>query len=58
MPMQKFIRKIRRVSTHSYAVTLPKSLMKKFKWKERQKVVLIFGGRKHEILIKDWEPKK
>jgi len=56
--MQKFIRKIRRVSTHSYAVTLPKSLMKKFKWKERQKVVLIFGGRKHEILIKDWEPKK
>ena len=58
MPAQKFIRKIRRVSTHSYAVTLPKTLMKKFKWKERQKLVLSFGGRKPEILIKDWVSKK
>lgn len=53
--MEKFIRKIRRVSTHSYAIVLPKGLVKKFGWRERQKVEIIFGGRKHEILIKDWE---
>tara|TARA_Y100000310_G_scaffold151979_1_gene151566 strand:- start:2848 stop:3012 length:165 start_codon:yes stop_codon:yes gene_type:complete len=53
--MKKFIRKIRRVSTHSYAITLPKELMRIFKWKERQKLVLLFGGRKHEIIIKDWK---
>ena len=50
--------KLRRVSTHSYAVTLPKELVRKFKWKERQKLELLFGGRKKEITIKDWKPKK
>jgi len=34
-----------------------KQLVKEFKWKERQKLELIFGGRKHEIRIKDWEKK-
>ena len=56
--MKKYIMKLRRVSTHSYAVTLPKELVRKFKWKERQKLELLFGGRKKEITIKDWKPKK
>jgi bifunctional DNA-binding transcriptional regulator/antitoxin component of YhaV-PrlF toxin-antitoxin module len=56
--MREFIRKVRRVSTHSYAITLPKESVKEFKWKERQKVVISFGGRKHELTIRDWEPKK
>jgi bifunctional DNA-binding transcriptional regulator/antitoxin component of YhaV-PrlF toxin-antitoxin module len=52
--MKKFIRKIRKVSTHSYAITLPKNLIKTWRWKERQKLELIIKGRKKEILIKDW----
>jgi bifunctional DNA-binding transcriptional regulator/antitoxin component of YhaV-PrlF toxin-antitoxin module len=55
---EKFVRKIRRVSTHSYAIVLPKELIKKFGWKERQKIEIIFGGRKHDILIRDWKPGK
>ncbi|MEA2088427.1 MAG: AbrB/MazE/SpoVT family DNA-binding domain-containing protein [Patescibacteria group bacterium] len=56
--MEKFIMKLRRVSTHSYAVTIPKELIKKFGWRERQKLELSFGGRKEEITIKDWKKKK
>lgn len=53
--MKKFIMKLRKVSTHSYAVTLPKEIVKAFKWKERQKLEISFGGRKHDLLIKDWK---
>lgn len=49
--------KLRRVSTHSYAVTIPKELIKKFGWRERQKLELLFGGRKSEITIRDWKKK-
>jgi len=52
---KKFIRKLRKVSTHSYAVVIPKQLIKQFHWKERQKLEIIFGGRKHDILIRDWK---
>jgi len=55
---KKFIRKLRKVSTHSYAVVIPKQLIKEFGWRERQKLEIIFGGRKHDILIKDWEKGK
>jgi len=54
---QKYIHKIRKVSTHSYAITLPKSLIKKFGWQERQKLEIIFGGKKHELTVRDWQPK-
>lgn len=53
--MNKFIRKIRKVSTHSYAITLPKSIIKKWKWKERQKVELLVKDKNRKIVIKDWE---
>lgn len=56
--MKKFIRKLTKIGTHSYAVTLPKELVKKFSWKERQKLILTFGGRKQELKIKDWSKTK
>ncbi len=56
--MKKFIRKIAKASSHSYVLTIPKELMKKFKWKEHQKLEVTTGGRKHEFSVKDWEPKK
>jgi len=54
----KFIMKLRKVSTHSYSITIPKELIKKFRWKERQKLEILFGGRKHEFTVRDWKPKK
>ena len=55
--MQKFIRKLQKMSTHSYAINIPKELVDKFKWRERQKLEVIFTGRKHRLLIKDWQKK-
>lgn len=52
---QKFVRKLQRMSNYSYSINLPKRLIDKFSWKERQKLEIIFGGRKHDILIRDWK---
>ncbi len=49
----RFIRKLRKVSTHSYAVVIPKELIKKFRWRERQKLILNSRGEK--ITIEDWK---
>ena len=55
--MQKYInkniRKLTRVGKTSLAVTIPVEMVKKLKWKERQKVVVRLSGKK--IIIKDWE---
>ncbi len=51
--MKKFIRKIIKAGSHSYTITIPKELMKKFKWRERQKIEIVFGGKKHRFSIKD-----
>jgi len=56
--MKKFIRKLQKDGTHSYAINIPKSLVKLFSWKERQKLELSFGGRKKEIKLKDWKKKE
>jgi len=55
---QKFVRKLQKVSSHSYSINIPKRLIEKFGWRERQKLEIIFGGRKHDILIRDWKKKK
>jgi len=56
--MKKYIMKLRRVSTHSYSVTLPKELVKDFGWKEKQKLVLSRRGHRREIIISDWKSPK
>lgn len=50
------IRKITKVGRTSLAVTLPIDLVRKLKWREKQKVVVkkINGG----LQIKDWKPKR
>jgi bifunctional DNA-binding transcriptional regulator/antitoxin component of YhaV-PrlF toxin-antitoxin module len=52
---KKYIMKLRRVSRYSYSITLPKDLIKEFRWKERQKLEVSFGGRKRELVIRDWK---
>lgn len=56
MKNEKYIRKLRRISTHSYSVILPKELVKKFGWKEKQKVIIEDIGRKR-MEIRDWSAK-
>jgi antitoxin component of MazEF toxin-antitoxin module len=51
----KNIRKLTRVGKTSLSVTIPMEMVKKLKWKERQKVVLSLRGAK--ITIVDW-PKR
>ena len=54
----KRIRKITKVGGSSYAITLPKEIVKKFKWREKQRLELIVDEEKEEILVRDYEPKK
>jgi len=53
--MEKFIMKLRKVSTHSYAVTVPKEIIKELNWRERQKIDISFDRKKKEIKLKDWK---
>jgi bifunctional DNA-binding transcriptional regulator/antitoxin component of YhaV-PrlF toxin-antitoxin module len=51
--MTKSIRKLARISSHSYCVIIPKSIIKKYGWKERQKLVVEDKGR-GKLEIRDW----
>ncbi len=52
---EHFIRKITKTSSGtSYGVTLPIEIVRKWKWREKQKVVLEVDDEKKTILIRDW----
>jgi len=59
MPRRKIskrnIRKITKVGGRSYAITLPIEVIRSFKWKERQKVILKINKKRKTITIKDWK---
>jgi len=40
---------------NSYAITLPKAIVKEFKWKERQKLQLTINKKGKSITIRDWK---
>ena len=48
----RHIRKIQKTRS-TYMVSLPVEIVRKFKWRERQKVEVTEYG-KNKILIKDW----
>ena len=54
---KKDIRKITKIGGHSYGVILPIEVVKNWRWKERQKVVLEINQKKKVIKIKDWKKK-
>jgi len=54
--MNGYIRKIVKNGRESYYVNIPKEIMKEFRWKERQKIVVSKKGK--TISIKDWKKKK
>ena len=47
--------KLQRAGSHSYMITIPKELVKKFGWRDRQKLEITYGGRNPELKIKDWK---
>ena len=47
------IRKITKVGRWSFSVTLPIEMVRKLKWKEKQKVVIKQKGK--TLVIKDWK---
>ena len=55
--MEKYLRKLNRTSRHSYGVVIPKELIEKYGWKEKQKVTITDKGR-GVIEIRDFRSKK
>ncbi len=47
------IRKITKVGKYSYAITVPKDMIKKLRWREHQKVVVKQRGK--SLIINDWK---
>jgi bifunctional DNA-binding transcriptional regulator/antitoxin component of YhaV-PrlF toxin-antitoxin module len=46
------VRKLTKVGTGSYAVTIPIELVRELGWKEKQKLVVKRSGLK--IIVEDW----
>jgi len=49
------IRKLTKIGKGSYAVTLPISIIRKFNWREKQKLQLEIDEKKQEVKIRDWK---
>ncbi len=41
----------------SFCLTLPISFIRKLKWREHQKLVVVLDKKGKKIIIKDWKPK-
>ena len=52
---KKYIHKIRKVSTHSYAITMPKKVIKDLRWRENQKIEIVYDKARKRVIISDWE---
>lgn len=51
--MEKFVHKIKKDSKYSYSITIPKDIIKKYDWREKQKVVISDKGN-GRVEIRDW----
>ena len=54
--MEKYTRKIGKASKWSYNIVLPKEIMEKYGWKEKQKLTIVDKG-KGRLEIRDWKRK-
>jgi len=53
MTEQKNVHKLKKSSVYSYSVTIPKELVAKYGWKEKEKLTLKDKGR-GRLEISDW----
>jgi len=51
--MEQYIRRLTKTAKHSYYLVLPKSIMQKYGWREKQKLVIVDRGR-GRLEIRDW----
>jgi len=49
----KNIRKLSRIGNSSLGLTIPIEIVRKLKWRQKQKVTVHLEGRK--LVVKDWE---
>lgn len=54
--IMKYLRKLTKASTHSFTITIPKEIVKKFGWRERQNLSIEELPTK-SLRIKDWKKK-
>jgi len=52
--MEKTTRKLTRTSKHSYCVVIPKEIITKYGWREKQKLSIKDKGR-GKVEISDWK---
>ena len=53
MKDKKYIHKLRKLSKYTYSLIIPKEIIKKYSWREKQKIEIKDKGRGKEE-IKDW----
>ena len=56
MNKNQHIRKLTKSSAYSYSVTLPKEILDKYKWREKQKLSITDKGN-GRVEIRDWRRK-
>jgi len=56
MAEKKGIIKLKKASAYSFSVTIPKEIVEKYGWKEKQKLAVIDKGR-GVVEIRDWRKK-
>jgi len=52
--MRKFVHKLTKFSHHSYGLVIPKEIVEKFGWRERQKITIVEKPRKR-LELRDWK---
>jgi len=53
---KKSVRKLTKVGGgHSYSLALPVEIIRKFKWKERQKLTVTVDLKNKKLVIRDWK---
>ncbi len=51
--MKKYQRKLTKASSHSYSVVIPKEIIEKYGWREKQKIT-IEDKERGVLEVKDW----
>ncbi|MDZ7611463.1 MAG: AbrB/MazE/SpoVT family DNA-binding domain-containing protein [Candidatus Moranbacteria bacterium] len=51
--MKKFVHKLKKNNPYSYSLTIPKEIIDKYGWREKQKITIEDKGR-GKVEIRDW----
>ncbi|MCX6762982.1 MAG: hypothetical protein NT093_04365 [Candidatus Moranbacteria bacterium] len=56
MTEEKNVHKLKKSSAYSFSVTIPKEIVEKYRWREKQKLVVKDKGQ-GKVEISDWRKK-